>query len=93
MKRILPLLLLLAGVMAAPAQQYLTLAQKRVNLVSGVRTVGPLEPSDWIFPRLSFTPNYDYAYSDVTYHSQGNYGYVNLGSDPSGQYAYFYDYK
>ncbi len=85
---------LFACVITGSAQyQYLDVNQKRADLVSSLRILGPLNAPDWLSTLPLVAGNYGAVYSDFTYHYVGNYGYVYLGPDPSGQYAYFYDYR
>ena len=88
------LLCVFASVTTASAQnQYLDFNQKRADLISSLRILGPLNAPDWLSTLPLLAGNYGVVYSDYTYHYVGNYGYIYLGPDPSGQYAYLYDYK
>jgi pimeloyl-ACP methyl ester carboxylesterase len=86
---------LLACAANVSAQSYLNLAQKRTNVVSELRMLGPLSPPSWTATYPLLAVNYDYAYNNPTYQYVGNYGYAYLGPDPnhSGDYIYDYIYK
>jgi len=87
------ILILLLLPLAARSQEYLTLAEKRINLISALRALGPLPPSDWLAGLPVVSLNYNYLYPDYPLHYQGNYGSLNLGQNPSGVQIYDYQYR
>jgi hypothetical protein len=92
MKHFFPLLVvvgLLTDTTFVSAQAYLNLGQKRTNLVSELRILGPLQPPSWTATYPLLSPNYNYNFGDIPTHYVGNFGYVYLYSDST--YAY-YDY-
>lgn len=90
---LLPALVWLCALTASAQTFTDDLATKRANLVYQMRALGPLAPADWVTSRALWVFNYEPDFGQYTWHGVGNYGYVNLGADPTGYYAYLYDYR